>query len=287
MQEESCSSTMTSMCFSAVVLFVALSLSDATENPTTPSPMMTLPTTFTTKTLSQPVSQSEPDLNSTLSTVPSQTINQSESSSTPSAAESQPTVSSTTYVLSTFNKISTLRPSQTASGGLIILFFLILTITVLFLLLFILRKKSRSFSFDLTSPEYDQTCDTPLQEQFQPKNTDASSRPELLLDDCGPVSTQLANGSSAAVEAASQTGCNKEVGVAESLGSEDGFHLDLLSPAADTELTLDLDLCNALSTGNPVEQEEQLNENNNNLAVMGPADLSIAVEEDFTEISLN
>ncbi|XP_067301606.1 uncharacterized protein [Pseudorasbora parva] len=181
--------------------------------------------------------------------------------------------------------------SGSYTGGIIMLVIIIILIVLLLGILYFLRKKGRSYSFDLTrvdGPAND--YDTPLQSDqqgisYEQTNKDLSVCLDYAEEEKSEQKTSpIANG--CAGEKTEQAADNKNDD--QNLPEENSFssNSSLTPPMKKVEFNLDLDLIggsdypvlNDLTTDDAPQ-----NENNNNVSNAGRG----SAEEIFTEISLD
>lgn len=178
------------------------------------------------------------------------------------------------------------------AGGVIILIFILILIIFLLIILYVLRKKGRSYSFDLTRTE---ACAneyaTPLREQqvnisYEPKDKDLPVCVDFTQDDKSQDKTSpIVNGCTS--ETTEQTAAPESE--EPNLPEESSFTSSpsVTPPLKKVEFNLDLDMISGESDLNSPTSSDAWdaaqNENNNNIshAGWGPA------EEIFTEISLD
>ncbi|KAK7129426.1 hypothetical protein R3I94_017591 [Phoxinus phoxinus] len=180
------------------------------------------------------------------------------------------------------------------TGGVIILIIILILIVLLIGLLYFLRKKGRSYSFDLTradGPAND--YDTPLRSEHQGisyelTNKDLPVSLDYIQEDKPEEkSSPIANG--CAGEKTEQTPANDNE--EHNSPEENSFTSSSCStpPMKKVEFNMDLDLIggdydlNDLSLSTDDVTDAPQNENNNNLSNAGRG----AAEEIFTEISLD
>ncbi|XP_041925634.1 uncharacterized protein LOC121689684 [Alosa sapidissima] len=186
------------------------------------------------------------------------------------------TVSTVVSSGTTETTVAAAAAAEPGGGGAVILIFLLLAIIVLGVLLYYLRKKSRSYSFDLSTPFNDQASDnTPLKptemETFQPKDTETpATLPSVVIESAeNKPDSPIANGS---VEGPGDPVITLDNGSIKSDPSECGSQTECL-PRDSTDVD--------------VEQQPG-NENNNNFTVGTKATAGLkSGEVNFTEISLN
>ncbi|XP_057175438.1 uncharacterized protein LOC130545106 isoform X2 [Triplophysa rosa] len=176
------------------------------------------------------------------------------------------------------------------TGGVIILIFILILIILLLGILYVLRRKGRSYSFDLTRTD---ACaneyDTPLREQqvisYEPKDKDLPVCLDYMQDDkCQEKTSPILNGC-----ANERTEQRAALESDPNLPEENSFASSpsLTPPIRKVEFSLDLDMISGeFELNSPTSADAcdaSLNENNNNIfhAGRGPA------EEIFTEISLD
>ncbi|XDV46553.1 hypothetical protein PO909_014431 [Leuciscus waleckii] len=184
--------------------------------------------------------------------------------------------------------------SASYTGGVIILIIILILIVLLLGLLYFLRKKGRSYSFDLTradGPAND--YDTPLRSEhqgisYEQTNKDLPVSLDYIQEDKPEEkSSPIANG--CAGEKTEQTPANENE--EQNSPEENSFTSSSCStpPMKKVEFNLDLDLIggdydlNDLSLSTADASDAPQNENNNNLSNAGGG----AAEEIFTEISLD
>ncbi|XP_051735044.1 uncharacterized protein LOC127504470 [Ctenopharyngodon idella] len=190
------------------------------------------------------------------------------------------------------NPINEIKKDDTGSytGGIIILIIILILIFLLLGILYFLRKKGRSYSFDLTRVDaIPNDYDTPLRSDQQGVSYEQTNK-DLSLDfeqedKSEEKSSPIANG--CAGEKTEQTPANENE--EENVPEENSFSTDssLSPPMKKVEFNLDLDLIggesdlNDLTTADAADEPQ--NENNNNVsnAERGSA------EEIFTEINLD
>ncbi|KAI2649412.1 Interleukin-18 receptor 1 [Labeo rohita] len=191
---------------------------------------------------------------------------------------------------------STAHPKQdSTSKGIIILIFILILIVCLLVILYFLRKKSRSYSFDLSRPDVasNDYVDTPLsidQQGISYEPTTKGMYLPMCLDYLNEDNTEektnpIANGSTG--EQTEQTPTNESD--FQNFPEENSFSSDssLASPMKKVEFNLDLDLLGSDSELNNTTEAEatntEQNENNNNVSNAGQG----TAAEIFTEISLD
>ncbi|XP_059396735.1 uncharacterized protein LOC132129238 isoform X6 [Carassius carassius] len=173
--------------------------------------------------------------------------------------------------------------------GIIILILILILIFFLLGILFFLRKKARSYSFDLTrvdGPGND--YETPLRSDqqglsYEQTNKDLPVSLNFIQEDKSEEKTNsIANGS--AGEKTEQTPTNEQNAPEENSFSPDS---SLFTPVKKVEFNLDLDLLGSESELSGLTEAEATdaaqNENNNNVSNAGRG----TAEEVFTEISLD
>ncbi|XP_062372922.1 uncharacterized protein LOC134060282 [Sardina pilchardus] len=167
--------------------------------------------------------------------------------------------------------------SDDGSAGPVILVVLLLAIISLGVLLYYMRKKSRSYSFDLFTPVNDQASDNaplkPLEmETFQPKDTETPvTLPTVVIESAeNQPDSPIANGS--VEEGPGDPAITLDNESIKSAPSECGSQTEFL-PKDSTDVD--------------VEQQPG-NENNNNFAAGTKTTAGLkSGEANFTEISLN
>ncbi|RXN34270.1 flocculation FLO11-like isoform X1 [Labeo rohita] len=185
--------------------------------------------------------------------------------------------------------------SGSLTGGIIILIFILILIVCLLVILYFLRKKSRSYSFDLSRPDVasNDYVDTPLsidQQGISYEPTTKGMYLPMCLDYLNEDNTEektnpIANGSTG--EQTEQTPTNESD--FQNFPEENSFSSDssLASPMKKVEFNLDLDLLGSDSELNNTTEAEatntEQNENNNNVSNAGQG----TAAEIFTEISLD
>ncbi|XP_050953346.1 uncharacterized protein LOC127155272 isoform X2 [Labeo rohita] len=183
--------------------------------------------------------------------------------------------------------------SGSLTGGIIILIFILILIVCLLVILYFLRKKSRSYSFDLSRPDVasNDYVDTPLSIDqqgisYEPTTKDLPMCLDYLNEDNTEEKTNpIANGSTG--EQTEQTPTNESD--FQNFPEENSFSSDssLASPMKKVEFNLDLDLLGSDSELNNTTEAEatntEQNENNNNVSNAGQG----TAAEIFTEISLD
>ncbi|XP_077074136.1 uncharacterized protein LOC143725542 [Siphateles boraxobius] len=184
--------------------------------------------------------------------------------------------------------------SGSVTGGIIILIIIIILIVLLLGLLYFLRKKGRSYSFDLTrvdGPAND--YDTPLRSEhqgvsYEQTNKDLRVSLDYISEDKPEEkSSPISNG--CAGEKTEQTPANEYE--EQNSPEENSFTSSSCStpPVKKVEFNMDLDLIggdydlNDLNLSTCDVTDAPQNENNNNLFNAGRG----ATEEIFTEISLD
>nr|XP_009295414.1 uncharacterized protein LOC101884517 [Danio rerio] len=201
-------------------------------------------------------------------------------------------ISSTSRPLST-TRIAAPKNSSPKKGsgnlvvGIIILIFILILIGLLLGVLYFLRKKGRSYSFDLTrvdGPAND--YDTPLRSEqqgisYEQTNKDLPVCLDYIQEEKSEEKT-MANGCSA--EKTEQTPANENGD--SNVPEENSFCSSSVSstpPLKKVEFNLDLDLIGGESDfSNPAASEaDNAEQNENNNAARGTA------EEIFTEVSLD
>lgn len=199
----------------------------------------------------------------------------------------------TESISSTSRPLSTTRTAaliKTGSGnlavGIIILIFILILIGLLLGVLYFLRKKGRSYSFDLTrvdGPAND--YDTPLRSEqqgisYEQTNKDLPVSLDYIQEEKSEEKT-MANGCTAEKTEQTPANENDEANVPE----ENSFSSSssLTPPLKKVEFNLDLDLIGGESDfSNPTASEaDDAAQNENNNAGRGTA------EEIFTEVSLD
>ncbi|XP_059396733.1 uncharacterized protein LOC132129238 isoform X4 [Carassius carassius] len=175
--------------------------------------------------------------------------------------------------------------------GIIILILILILIFFLLGILFFLRKKARSYSFDLTrvdGPGND--YETPLRSDQQGLSYEQTNKGKYLPvslnfiqeDKSEEKTNSIANGS--AGEKTEQTPTNEQNAPEENSFSPDS---SLFTPVKKVEFNLDLDLLGSESELSGLTEAEATdaaqNENNNNVSNAGRG----TAEEVFTEISLD
>ncbi|XP_059396731.1 uncharacterized protein LOC132129238 isoform X2 [Carassius carassius] len=176
--------------------------------------------------------------------------------------------------------------------GIIILILILILIFFLLGILFFLRKKARSYSFDLTrvdGPGND--YETPLRSDqqglsYEQTNKDLPVSLNFIQEDKSEEKTNsIANGSAGEKTEQTPTSENDEQNAPE----ENSFSPDssLFTPVKKVEFNLDLDLLGSESELSGLTEAEATdaaqNENNNNVSNAGRG----TAEEVFTEISLD
>lgn len=197
---------------------------------------------------------------------------------------------STTLYVKPHTKENIVSDSGSLTGGVIILILILILICFLLAILFILRKKARSYSFDLTrvdGPGND--YDTPLrsdQQSYEQTNKDLPVSMNYIQEDKSEEKTNpKANGSAGEKTEQTPTSENDD----QSAPEENSFssNSSLSTPMKKVEFNLDLDLLGSESEfSGPTEAEATdaaQNENNNNVSNAGRG----TAEEIFTEISLD
>ncbi|XP_051257945.1 uncharacterized protein LOC127364439 isoform X2 [Dicentrarchus labrax] len=167
-----------------------------------------------------------------------------------------------------------------SSWAYVILVFIILVIIVLIIILYMLRKVSRSYSFDLQRPVHSNHHDEPTG-TFEPVYLDDLDRPtpkdQVTTDDLSPP--PVANGTTLQSEEKGSNGDNATQEQPDANGPETTVTIDT-SPSPGDEL--------ADKTSSPLSDtdlffdaigEEQQNENNNNP--------SVCSSDPFVEINLD
>ncbi|KAK9954706.1 hypothetical protein ABG768_016755 [Culter alburnus] len=180
--------------------------------------------------------------------------------------------------------------SGSYTGGIIILIIILILIFFLLGILYFLRKKGRSYSFDLTRVDaIPNDYDTPLRSDQQGISYEQTNK-DLCLDyeqeDKSEEKTSpIANGCTG--EKTEQTPANENE--QENVPEENSFSTDssLSPPMKKVEFNLDLDLIggesdlNDLTTADAADEPQ--NENNNNVSNSGRG----SAEDIFTEINLD
>ncbi|XP_016295375.1 uncharacterized protein LOC107653219 [Sinocyclocheilus anshuiensis] len=206
-------------------------------------------------------------------------------------------ISSTTHPASTTRNVKHLTTkqkidSESVTGGIIILIIILILICFLLGILYILRKKARSYSFDLTrvdGPGND--YDTPLRSDqqglsYEQTNKDLPVSLNYIQEDKSEEKTNpIANGSAGEKTEQTPTNENDEQNVPEENSFSSNSSLSM--PVKKVEFNLDLDLLGSeseLSAQTEAEATDAAqNENNNNVSNAGRG----TAEEIFTEISLD
>ncbi|XP_026101291.1 uncharacterized protein LOC113072515 [Carassius auratus] len=182
---------------------------------------------------------------------------------------------------------------STVTGGVIILVLFLLMIGFLLGLLYYLRKKTRSYSFDLTRVDVaaNDYVDTPLRNDqqgisYEQTNKDLSVCADYVQEDKSEEKTDpKANGSCGEKTEEASTNDNDYQNVPE----ENSFssNSSLSPPMKDEDFNLCLNLLGGESDLNDLTEAEATdttqNENNNNVSNAGQG----AAEDIFTEISLD
>ncbi|XP_031440871.1 uncharacterized protein LOC116224637 isoform X2 [Clupea harengus] len=192
---------------------------------------------------------------------------------TPTAPEITITGLSSTKPVMTSS--TTAQSTVSSAGGSVILIFILLAIIALGVLLYYLRKKSRSYSFDLHFPADDQASDnTPLKpvevemERFQPKDTDSPATLPSEVNDCAANHLGVANGG--VEEGPGETAITLDSRSSESdefVGCGD-LSIDCL-PKAGSQIDCVPEAGSQTEDTSHVNVEEQSgNENNNNFTVV-------------------
>ncbi|KAF4096283.1 uncharacterized protein LOC131532339 [Onychostoma macrolepis] len=207
---------------------------------------------------------------------------------------------SNTGVISTTTRIQPKEdPKQEDSssniGAIIILIIILILIALLLGILYCLRKKGRSYSFDLTRADIvaNDYADTPLRSDqqgisYEQTNKDRPVCLDYVQEDKSEEKTNpIANGSTGEKTEQTPTSENDEQNVPEENSFSSNSSLATPGYMKKVDFNLDLDLLGGESDLNDSIDDEATdtaqNENNNNVsnAVRGTA------EEIFTEISLD
>lgn len=184
--------------------------------------------------------------------------------------------------------------SNTAVGGYVILFFLLIAIVGMVIILYLLRRRARKYSFDLHRPGYDHGTPLTLQEQpgtFECVTEGHQEKAPTIdgaKDDAPPA---LANGTSLTGDG----GVARDNSVTDSYPDGDSFNPTVTPPLKKVDFSLDIDLSDRASnqSGSTFSflggaEAEQLNENNNNDTNMSEVPVNSDLQtEVFTEISLD
>ncbi|XP_056589405.1 uncharacterized protein LOC130409444 isoform X2 [Triplophysa dalaica] len=258
------------------------------ESPTASS---NIPTNIT-MTTAQSITESESSVMIRDNPTTSYSGDEDDNNNTTSVTNTQPNVSLAILQPGVMNPTPGIIKDNSGpvTGGVIILILILILIILLLGILYVLRRKGRSYSFDLTrSDACANEYDTPLREQqgisYESTNKDMPVSLDYMQDDkCQEKTSPILNG--CANETTEQTDALESD---QNLPEENSFPSSpgLTPPIRKVEFNLDLDMISGefeLNTPTSADTcDASLNENNNNIfyAGLGPA------EEIFTEISLD
>lgn len=181
------------------------------------------------------------------------------------------------------------------TGAIIILIFILILIAFLIGILYCLRKKGRSYSFDLTRVDIvaNDYADTPLRSDqqgisYEQTNKDRPVCSDYVQEDKSEEKTNpIANGSTGEKTEQTPTSENDEQNVPEENSFSSNSSLATPGYMKKVDFNLDLDLLGGESDLNDSIDAEATdapqNENNNNVSNAGRG----TAEEIFTEISLD
>ncbi|KAA0706533.1 hypothetical protein E1301_Tti020743 [Triplophysa tibetana] len=265
-------------------MFLTSSSLSSQDSPTASS---SIPTNIT-MTTAQSITETESNVTIRDNTTTSASGDEDDNNNTTSVTNTQPNVS--LPIPEPGDKISN-DNSGAITGGIIILILILILISLLLGILYFLRRKGRSYSFDLTrSDACANEYDTPLREEqgisYEPTDKDLPGCLDYMQDDkCQEMTSVILNG--CANETTEQTATLESED--QNLPEENSFPSSpsLTPPIRKVEFNLDLDMISGefeLNTPTSADAcDASLNENNNNIfnAGWGPA------EEIFTEISLD
>ncbi|XP_043086293.1 uncharacterized protein LOC122332896 isoform X2 [Puntigrus tetrazona] len=252
---------------------------DTPDTPDTPDPSTRPPTTWRNTSSSGPPGNGSGALEDDLSaeTTPKD----------PPTTEDRPDPANDSAVVFISSKAQ--PKDDPRQEGIVILILILILIAVLLGILYILRKKGRSYSFDLSgveAPGHDYV-DTPLRSDqhgvsYEQTNKDLPVCLDFTHEDRSQEKTDaIANGSAGEKNRQASANENDEQNVPE----ENSFSSSSSSSSSGyvkrVEFDLDLDVLGAGADPSGSTQDE--NENNNNVSGAGRG----TAEEVFTEISLD
>ncbi|KAJ8008545.1 hypothetical protein DPEC_G00105990 [Dallia pectoralis] len=217
----------------------------------------------------------------------------------PTPTEPSPANSTQSTVTTNVTR-STIPPGSTDTAGYVILFFIFLAILMCVCGIYFLRKKSRSYSFDLQGPTgYDH--DTPLTGMEHPGTFEPTKEKdggfECVNED--DPQTHVANGLAGSAGSAQEPEAIDSLGeniAKKPDGDEDGgfcgSEISLTPPTKRVGFSLDLDLSELQLDQSDAEVKEQNTNNNNVVMGMFPDPLGLTFDPvgsvaAFTEINLD